>query len=108
MVTDPGITRRKLAAAAKNLVQDDDHQEMLEGLQKLEKQGHMSRCSIPEGAQVWAKALSLLANEYFKFALNSSVDTLPHNANLHLWKKKESAACTMWGGSVTYTCSEYL
>ena len=74
-MTNPGITRRKLAAAAKNLVQDDDHQEMLEDLQKLEKQSHMSRCSTPEGAQVWAKALSLLGNEYFKFALHSLVHT---------------------------------
>ena len=91
IVTEPGITRRKLAATAKNLVQEDDHQEMLEGLQRLEKQGHMSRCSTPEGAQVWAKTLSLLADEHLKFALNSSIDTLPHNANLHLWKKKGSS-----------------
>ena len=27
----PGIIRRKLAAAAENTVQDNDHQEMLEG-----------------------------------------------------------------------------
>ena len=70
---------------------------MLEGLQRLEKLGHMSCCSTPEGAQVWAKTLSLLADEYFKFALNSSVDTLPHNANLHLWKKRGSSACTLCG-----------
>ena len=32
-----------------------------------------------------------------KFALNAAVDTLPHNANLHLWNKEKSAACPLCG-----------
>ena len=32
-----------------------------------------------------------------KFALNAAVDTLPHNSNLHMWKKKESDSCPLCG-----------
>ena len=56
----------------------------------------MSRCSSPEGAKVWAKALEGVKNEHLKFAFNSTVDTLPHNANLYLWKKHKDSSCFMW------------
>ena len=52
------------------------------------KQGHTSRCTDPEGAEVWAKAIEGMVDEHVKFALNSAVDTLPHNANLALWGEK--------------------
>ena len=81
MMVDPNATRR-LMTAAKTLVQDDDHQDMLSELQQLDKQGHMSRCSAPEGAQVWAKAVQMLMDENFKFALNSFVDTLVYHVGL--------------------------
>ena len=42
-VVDLGMTRKKLAAAATKVVQEDDHQEMLQELQGLEKQSHMLR-----------------------------------------------------------------
>ena len=90
MVTDPGMPRKRLSTAAKKMVQG--HQQMLQGLQGLERQGHMSHCISPESAQIWAKALKMLTNEQFKFALNSAVDTLPHNINLRLWNNREKAA----------------
>ena len=46
---------------------------------------------------MWAKALEGLGDEHLKFALNSAVDTLPHNANLFLWKKRDSDSCTLCG-----------
>ena len=60
-----------------------------------------SRCSPPDGAKVWAKALENVHDEHLKFALNSAVDTLPHNANLHLWKKHDSDACPICGEKQT-------
>ena len=36
-----------------------------------------------------------------KFALNAAVDTLPHNVNLHLWKKKENSTCPLCGEQQT-------
>ena len=38
-----------------------------------------------------------MVDEHVKFALNSAVDTLPHNANLALWKKRMNDACTLCG-----------
>ena len=97
MVTDPGMPRKRLSTVAKKVVQDDNHQQMLQGLQGLERQGHMSCCSSPESAQICAEALKMLTDEQFKFALNSAVDTLPHNLNLRPWNKRENAACTLCG-----------
>ena len=37
------------------------------------------------------------APEPFKFALNAAHDTLPHNANVHLWKKKTTDLCPLCG-----------
>ena len=90
MIHNPDFTRKSLATASKLLVSEADDDHHLNSLQQLEKQGHMSRCSSPEGAKVWAKALEGLGDEHLKFALNSAVDTLPHNANLFLWKKRDS------------------
>ena len=68
-----------------------------ESLQQLRKQGHMSQCSSPEGAKVWAKALEGVKDEHLKFSLNNAVDTLPHNANLYLWKKCKDSPCPLCG-----------
>ena len=38
-----------------------------------------------------------LPERVLKFALNSLTGTLPHNANLHLWKKLPSPACNLCG-----------
>lgn len=100
MIHNPGFTRKSLATASKLLVSEADDDHHLNSLQQLEKQGHMSRCLSPEGAKVWANALEGLGDEHLKFALNSVVDTLPHNANLFLWKKqllRDSDSCTLCG-----------
>ena len=71
---------------------------MLRELQELEKQGHiMPRCSAPESAEVWANAVEGMADEHVKFALNSVVDTLPHNANLEFWEEaRKQCLYTVW------------
>ena len=51
----------------------------------------------PDAASVWAKAIQVITSDQCKFALNAAVDTLPHNANPHLWNKKTSAACPLCG-----------
>ena len=84
MQASPDFTKKSLLRASKNVVQQQDEDEMLQGLRELDKQGHMSRCTDPEGAQVWAEAVEGMVDEHVKFALNSAVDTLPHNANLAL------------------------
>ena len=39
--------------------------------------------------------LQSLPEELMKFSLNAAVDMLPHNANLHLWHKKQDSACLL-------------
>ena len=45
------------------------------------------------------KAAQSLPPEVFKFVLNASLHSLPTNANLHLWGKKASDACSLCHGS---------
>ena len=110
MSLDPDLSGKRLAKVAKQLVRDQVDNQKLSTLQQLEKQGHMSRCSPSDGTKVWAKALDAVPDEHLKFALNSAVDTLPHNANLHLWRKHHSSACPLCGEKQTLihilnTCS---
>ena len=97
MIHNPDFSRKSLAAATKLLVSEDVEDRHFHSLQQLEKQGHMSRCSSPEGARIWAKALERAKDEHLKFPLNSAVDTLPHNANLFLWRKRNDDSCPLCG-----------
>ena len=65
----------------------------------LERQGHMSRCTDPKCALVWSTVVKSLPEEQMKFSLNAAVDVLPHNANLHLWKKRQDPACPLCGNN---------
>ena len=50
-----------------------------------------------DAANIWERALVQLSDDHRKFALNAALDTLPHNANLHLWKKRSNSNCTLCG-----------
>ena len=54
-----------------------------------------------DAAPLSARAVQSLPPEQMKFALNAAVDTLPHNSNLHLWKKKENNLCPLCGEKQT-------
>ena len=95
MVMDPDFMRKTLSSRFKGYVQTSDNEDRLATLQHLPKEGHMSRLSDPPSATIWAKAVEQLPDGIMKFSLNSAVDTLPHKANLHLWRKKESSQCLL-------------
>ena len=101
MILDPSLSGKQLAKVTKHLMKEEEIANNLSDLQNLEKQGHMSRCSPPDAAKVWAKALEGVCDEYLKFALNSAVDTLPHKANLYLWKKHNNSSCPLCGEKQT-------
>ena len=67
----------------------------LDHLQSLERQGQLSRCTDPSCAPIWSQAVQALPEDQLKFAINAAVDVLPHNANLHLWKKKNDPLCPL-------------
>ena len=95
MQEDPSQSRKALATAAKRRVSDEDEETRLHNLQSLPRQGHLIRSSNPNTATCWAEAVQSLPDEPFKFILSAAHDTLPHNANLHLWGKKASDACPL-------------
>ena len=90
MQEDPSRSRMALAATAKRQVSDEEEEARLHNLQCLPRQGHLIRSSNPNTATCWAEAVQSLPDEPFKFILNAAHDTLPHNATLHLWRKKAS------------------
>ena len=55
-----------------------------EWAEKPREAGQMMRTASPDDACLWSKVVQSLPAEQ----MNAAVDTLPHNANLHLWKKK--------------------
>ena len=77
------------------IVTDNINSSKIGNLHRLERQGLMSRCSAPQGASAWAKVVLSLPEEQMKFALNAAVDVLPHNASLHLWKKRKTPSCPL-------------
>ena len=56
MMMDPDFTRRFLSARAKGYVQASDDDDRLDNLQRLEKEGQMSRLSTPQVAEIRAKS----------------------------------------------------
>ena len=73
----------------------DEDESRLENLKGLPWQAQMMRIATPEAASTWPKSIQSLPQHVFKFALNATHDVLPHNANLHLWKKRSSSSCPL-------------
>ena len=84
--------RRLIVAWEKSAVLKMDTQVHLEGL-SLVVQGQTVRQFCDRAANLWAEAVQTLPDCSMRFALNSVTNTLPHNANLHLWEKKPSPTC---------------
>ena len=101
MLGNPDFTRRSLSSGAKRLVDEEAYEERRNHLLSLEKEGQMFRNTSTEAAEIWGNTLIEIPDEQRKFALNSAVDTLPHNANLHLWRKRGDDSCPLCGGRQT-------
>lgn len=68
-----------------------------EQLLGLKREGQMFQCTSSDAGGICGRALMDLSDEHRKFAINSAVDTLPHNANLHLWRKRNDYVCPLCG-----------
>ena len=101
IVGNPDFTRKSLLNSAKLLVEEETHKGRYNPLLSQEKEGQMFRNTSSDAAEVWSKALLLPRDEERKFALNSALDTLPHNANLHLWRKRGDNICPLCGEQQT-------
>ena len=91
-MSNPDFTRRSLSTGAKVIIEDEVNEDRPAKLQHFQKEGQMFRITT---ANLWGKALTQLPEEHMHFALNSAVDTLPHNVNLCLWKRRGSEACPL-------------
>ncbi len=92
---DPSMSRKALKKAAKVSVTKADDAARLRELQNLPQQDHLIRSAPPDSPAIWAEAIQGLPDALFKFALNAAHDTLPHNANLFLWKKRDNDVCPL-------------
>ena len=95
MQEDPGVNRKTLIAKVKNVVVETDTQNHLQQCSSLAVQGHTMRQFSDRAANLWAEVVQQTPDTLMRFAMNSVTDTLPHNANLHLWGKKPSPACQL-------------
>ena len=100
LVTDPGMGRRKLSKVARSMVSEDESANRFATMMSAEWRSEALRTVEEEAAAEWASALERLSPFQLKFALNASQDTLPHNANLALWKGHPSE-CKLCGETQT-------
>ena len=96
LVTDPGMTSKKLSKVSRHLVTEEEAERRLSTILASEHRGETLRVTQDEAASQWALALDSLTPFELKFALNACQDTLPHNANLSLWKGHPSS-CKLCG-----------
>ena len=95
MQEDPGASRKTLAAQAKGRVAEVDASVHLEQCRTLSVQGQTVRQFEDRAADLWSQTVLTSPDHMMRFALNAVTDTLPHNANLHLWGKKPSPKCQL-------------
>ena len=88
-------SRRALSGAAKTLISGEEADHQHQHLFQLSAQGKMARSWADSSPQLWVKATQGLPPEVMKFTINASINTLPTNANLHLWGKKDSDICRL-------------
>ena len=101
MKEDPGANRKTLTKRVKARVLEADNETRVATLLSQQRQGHMLRSSSSDFIEIWAKVVQALPPDEQRFSLNATVDTLPHNSNLYLWKKKPSSDCPLCGEAQT-------
>ena len=91
----PSQTRRQLTRSVKTSITTSDTQQMKDHLLSLPKQGSFLANAQDNNQALWSKVIPTLPEQTFKFILNASLDTLPTNHNLFLWKKRSSPICSL-------------
>ena len=86
-------SRCALSGAAKTLISEEEADHQHQHLSQLSAKGEMARSWGDSSPQLWVKAMQGLPLEVMKFTINASINTLPTNANLHPWGKKDSDIC---------------
>ena len=97
------MSRRGLVARTKAKVTRDDANSRREHVESLPQQGQLMRETDEEAAGVWSAAVNSLPSDGLKFALNAASDTLPHNSNLSIRRRREGLTdgCKLCGRKQT-------
>ena len=88
MADDPGARRGTPTKRSKNLVVKEDNYKRLVHARSLIVQGQLHLLNDTDGESLWSDVVQALSPECIKFVLNAAKDTLPHNANLSVWRKE--------------------
>ena len=80
--------RKTLTKRSRNLVVTEDNEERLAHAKSLVVQGQLHHLDDTDGTSLWSYVVQTLPPKCMKFALNAAQDTLPHNANLAVWRRK--------------------
>ena len=86
---DLDTNRRTLPKKAKIQATEHKSVERLEHARGLQHQRQLIRATEDKAASTWTSAVLQLPREVLSFSLNVAQGTLPHNANLALWRKKD-------------------
>ena len=86
LAMDPGMSGKKLSKVTRTMIMENDSEERHSLMLASERRGEVLRMAEEEAASQWVSALDTLTPFELKFTLNACQDTLPHNANLALWK----------------------
>ena len=97
MKDNPGASSKQLSTRAKKQVEAADTEARLSHSMDLVVQNQPLKDNTSRAPRLWSSTIVTLPERVFKFALNSLTDTLPHNANLHMWKKLPSPSCNLCG-----------
>ena len=101
MKEDPGANRKAIASRAKKTMEEKDTFVRVEHCRSLMVQGQTLRQFEDRAPEVWSTTVTNMPEHLLKFAMNAVTDTLPHNANLHMWAKIPSATCKICPGKQT-------
>ena len=93
MKEDPRANMRTITRKVKARVQAEDTAARLTHSTGLVVQGQTVRDFEGKDAEAWTSVVLSLLERIFKFALNATTDTLPHNKNLCLRRKLRSPTC---------------
>ena len=99
MQCDPGANKRTLLRRVKAYIMEKETTKRLECAKSRKHQGQLLCETEDEAAGIWSSAVLQLPPQVLRFSINTAQDTLPHNANLSLWKKYDSLSdvCRLCG-----------
>ena len=83
-----------LCSREQRQVSEFDSEARLEHGRSLPHQGQLLRATEDKAAGICSSAVLQLPPKVLSFSLNAAQDTLPHNANLALWRRRDGVSDT--------------